>query len=259
LNHDRYYWDLTFIIDLTFTSIVLLPQLAAWVYADGSRAVKRALLVWTTYTLTLMLFAVVVARAQVVIPVWAIIAAGASVAVLLAIPATHGAGFRWGRPFYCRIGVLTLAVYLVSCAVAHRLALKQVNDFAKAAGIVASRTAALPAPPSLLQWSGLILSPGGVYRASIGLGHSARPEFSFFKNSDSNAYLVAAESIPAAQTYLWFARFPWFVYRQADGSRMIEIRDLQFAWPPRAGTPPFTFRVWMDERAHVTGAGLLER
>ncbi|NIV37960.1 MAG: metal-dependent hydrolase, partial [Anaerolineae bacterium] len=31
-NRDRIVWDLLFIIDLTFTGILLLPQVVAWAY-----------------------------------------------------------------------------------------------------------------------------------------------------------------------------------------------------------------------------------
>ncbi|MBI4443622.1 MAG: metal-dependent hydrolase, partial [Acidobacteria bacterium] len=46
LSNARAAWDLTFIIDFIFTAIVLLPQLAAWVYSGRRRALLRGGLVW---------------------------------------------------------------------------------------------------------------------------------------------------------------------------------------------------------------------
>ena len=34
ISQQRVAWDLLFIIDLVFTSIVLLPQIIAWIYSD---------------------------------------------------------------------------------------------------------------------------------------------------------------------------------------------------------------------------------
>src|SRR5258708_5192115 len=43
VNWSRPAWDLIFIVDFTFTAIVLLPQLLAWVYAHPEKLKRRAL------------------------------------------------------------------------------------------------------------------------------------------------------------------------------------------------------------------------
>ncbi len=40
-SRDRLAWDLLFIIDFTFTAILLLPHLVAWTYRDPRRALLR--------------------------------------------------------------------------------------------------------------------------------------------------------------------------------------------------------------------------
>ena len=46
LAWSRPAWDLVFIVDFTFTGILLVPQFVAWVYRDAKLARLRALLVW---------------------------------------------------------------------------------------------------------------------------------------------------------------------------------------------------------------------
>src|SRR5258708_3425219 len=51
LAWSRPAWDLIFIVDFTFTGILLVPQFVAWVYRDAKLARLRALLVWLVFVL----------------------------------------------------------------------------------------------------------------------------------------------------------------------------------------------------------------
>src|SRR5271156_5025728 len=46
ISQQRVAWDWLFIVDFCFTSLVLLPQVAAWIYTDREKAAKRAVAMW---------------------------------------------------------------------------------------------------------------------------------------------------------------------------------------------------------------------
>ena len=50
LNYSRVAWDWLFILDLTFTSIALVPQLAAWCYREPRKFGWRSGAVWGALT-----------------------------------------------------------------------------------------------------------------------------------------------------------------------------------------------------------------
>lgn len=149
--------------------------------------------------------------------------------------------------------------YLGLCGLAHREALAQVKGFAERSGITVERIAAIPYPPSIFRWSGLIKSPTGVYRGMIDLTAPDSTSYANFPDSASNDYLQQAENIPDAQTFLWFARFPWVSYRREENRSIVEFRDIQFYAPRRSGRLPFTFQVIFDGQGRVVSHGLLER
>src|SRR5579885_1679985 len=72
VSNARYYWDMTFIVDIVFTTIALLPQLIAWSYSDRTRTMRRAFGVWIVLTLLIAAIAAIVAPFQVMIPMWSI-------------------------------------------------------------------------------------------------------------------------------------------------------------------------------------------
>src|SRR5439155_3961293 len=99
-------------------------------------------------------------------------------------------------------------VYLAACSLAHRAAFSRVQELARFSGWRVDRVAALPSPPSLLHWSGLVESDQGVYRASIDLTSSMPPLYTLYPNAEENRYVQAAQSLPDVHRYLRFARFP---------------------------------------------------
>src|SRR6516162_570604 len=50
LAWSRPAWDVLFIVDFTFTAILLVPQLLAWAYEDAKRARYRATIMWAIFT-----------------------------------------------------------------------------------------------------------------------------------------------------------------------------------------------------------------
>ena len=260
LSWVRVSWDLTFVIDLSLTAIVLLPQLLAWTYSAPSRATMRGVLSWVFLMAPGVAVAWLASRLAVPLAAATVAAAGVLAAGLLWIPSWKSRGFHWQRASYCRVGVVALAVYLGLCAIAHRAALARVEEFAKKSGASVEHLAALPAPPSLWRWSGLVQTPGGIYRVPIHLADSRSQPLpaQFFANAEQNPYLRAAGSLAEVRTYLWFARFPWVSYRQDNGFHIVQYTDIQFVWPARSSIPPFTFQVFLDGQGRVVRSGLLE-
>src|ERR1700690_841745 len=46
ISKERVAWDLLFIIDFGFTSIILVPQVIPWIYRDREKSRARALRMW---------------------------------------------------------------------------------------------------------------------------------------------------------------------------------------------------------------------
>ncbi|MEE8177334.1 MAG: metal-dependent hydrolase [Acidobacteriota bacterium] len=261
-SNARAAWDMTFILDFVFTTVVLLPQLTAWVYSERPRAWRRGLEVWLFLSLAGVGVAQFAAAMRVPFSVWTVPAASMLIGVLLVMPSLQGRGFRWCRSRYCRVGAAGVAVYLGLCWVAHQTALARVEEFAKRPPIDnqrmgVQRLAALPAPPSLFQWAGFVETPQGIYRGTIDLAVSAEPAYRFYPHAESNRYLQAAEALEEVKTYRWFARFPWVTYRQEGETHVIEYRDLQFLRSSQPDNSPFTFRVSLDNEGRVLQSGLL--
>ncbi len=259
LSYTRVSWDLVFIIDVVFTSTVLLPQLIAWVYSDRERSLWRGLGIWIGFTVAGVLLALFLPTVNVSLSAWDVAAASVLVAVLLWMPSWGGRGFRWRDSSFCRAGVAALALYLLACSLAHRTAFARVQELARSNEWRVDRIAALPSPPSLLRWSGLVESEKGIYRASIDLASSTPPSYMLYPDAEENRYVQAAQSLPDVHRYLRFARFPWVTFQASDGFNLVEFRDVQFFWPPRGRIQPFTFQVFLDHEGHVKFSGLLRR
>jgi len=258
-SRDRFAWDITFFVDLLLTTAVLLPQLLAWIYSTREQAARRGLIAWVSVTLAGAAVAWLAAALQLPLPPSDVIAGSALVAVLFLAPSLSGWGFRVPRAAYCRVGIAALVLYLGFCALAHQQALARVDDFARSVGADVERRAALPAPPSLRWWSGLIETPTGIYRVSLHLADPNPPAYRFFPNAAKNFYLEKAASHAGVQTFLWFARFPWITYREENDFHIVEYTDLQFVGARRDRNFPWTFRVSLDHAGQVVSFGLLRR
>ena len=66
-----------------------------------------------------------------------------------------------------------MLAYLFACSVAHHAALLRTKSFAATNNIPIDRIAALPLPPSLLDWGGVIRTTDGVYQSRFDLRDSA--------------------------------------------------------------------------------------
>ena len=50
LSQTRVAWDILFIIDFVFTSLVLVPQIGAWIFAKKEKSRVRGIAMWTVFT-----------------------------------------------------------------------------------------------------------------------------------------------------------------------------------------------------------------
>jgi len=255
-SKDRVAWDFLFIIDLVFTALILLPQLAAWVHQRREGATNRAAKAWGFCTV-LTLGAWSLARAaSFPFSFSVVIVAAAIFVVLFFIPALNGWGSRISRASWCRGGFYVACTYIIACGVAHDVAISRVRAFAASHHIATEKIGALPLPPSFLDWNGMVLTPGGVYQSSFSLRDAGHPNFRFVPDSPPNRFTQEAARLEPVRTYLWFARFPVVRFMSVGERRIVEYADPRFfEGNARNGPMPFTFAVAFDSQGHLLHYG----
>jgi hypothetical protein len=125
---------------------------------------------------------------------------------------------------------------------------------------------ALPLPPSLWHWDGLVRTERGVYELRMDLADKAANdsellahEHRYFPDAPPNSYIEVAKRLPEVQKVLWFSRFPVTRFHQEGEVAVVEISDLRF---PRArpGRPAsFTYRVRFGSDGNVLSQGWATR
>jgi membrane-bound metal-dependent hydrolase YbcI (DUF457 family) len=255
LSQERVSWDLLFIIDFTFTGIVLLPQITAWIYAGKENNRRRAAMMWVVFSLAAWGAWMIAGSAGYPFHKWIVILASAAMAALFFLPALRGWGFRVSRSAWCQAGACVMLAYLFGCAAAHHSALGRVMDFAAANHVAVVRMAALPIPPSLLDWGGEILTPDGVYQTQFDLREKQSPAFRYFADSPPDGFTTRAMQLPEVQLYWTFARFP-VIRTKYDGTHhIVEFGEHRFISRNTSNPPPFTYHVVFDSAGNVVEQG----
>ena len=275
LRNSRLAWDWIYILDLTMTSIALVPQLAAWCYRESGQFWLRAFGAWAVLTAGAF-GAYLLARTSgygfpLVFAGWV----SAIFAGIIFLPAIKGAGFGWTRATWCRTGLIVLCAYIGLAAVTHKRALADVERFAAEQHLLGDNLAALPLPPSLTHWVGLITTPEGIWRIAFhepgGIVETRR----LYLNSQSLPLIEQAMKLRDVQVYLWFARFPvWRVVPLEEDETAVEITDLRFVREAdpfaasdlkkskiavsRPGRTGFTFEVLFDAKGQILSHGFKE-
>src|SRR5579864_6971180 len=257
ISRVRPAWDIIFIVDFTFTALVLVPQFAAWVHRDHSRSLLRASRVWALFTVFALGALWIAAGFGFPFSAWVVPIASAIFAAIFLLPLIANSGAKIGRSTWARFGLVAATAYLLLCTFAHHVALTHVRDFAAAQKIEAQEIAALPLAPSILDWEGVILTDRGVYRLNEKLLSSSSINLDFFPDSPPDKYLATARSQSGAQTYLWFARFPVFRVHPVDGNEALDISDIRFKLGTSTQVPGFTYRVLFDPAGNVIHEGML--
>jgi hypothetical protein len=122
-----------------------------------------------------------------------------------------------------------LCAYIGLAAAAHHKALADVEHFAAKQNLQAQSLAALPLPPTLTHWVGLIATPEGVWRTTFREPGGAIEDSRLYINSQSLPFIEESMKLRDVQIYLWFARFPVWRVVQRDGNKTaVEVSDVRF-------------------------------
>jgi membrane-bound metal-dependent hydrolase YbcI (DUF457 family) len=276
LDDSRPAWDWIFILDLTLTSIALVPQLAAWCFRKPRQYKLRAVFVWCLLAAGAVGTYLFAAASGFGFPRITVFVVCAIFAGVLFLPAAQGAGLRWTRANWARTGLFILCVYIAACAAVHRKALQDAQQFAVTQHFSAENVAALALPPTLTHWAGLVNTPEGVWRTTFHEPGGSIESSHLYRNAPSSTYIEQAKTLRDVQVYLWFARFPVWHQRQTDDGRIIvAISDVRFVRENvandaesaqektrvrklRTRATGFTFQIIFDAAGNVISHGFKE-
>lgn len=255
VSQQRVAWDWLFIIDFCFTSLVLLPQVAAWICTDRQKASTRAAVLWIIFAFAS--FGVWKIADAVGFPFhrWIVGLATIIIAILFFLPLFRGFGFLITTPRWCRAGTYLTLAYLIACGVAHHTALEHAKQFAASRNITVDRIAALPLPPSLLDWGDVIRSSDGVYQSRFDLRAHAASDFWFRADSPPDSFIARALQLPEVQLYWGFARFPVIRSFSQDGQHFVDFDENRFITRHTRGPAPFSYRVILDQAGNPIEEG----
>ena len=250
ISSRRVAWDLLFIVDLSLTSVLLLPQILAWIYPsvpESSRDIPksraRALRMWLIFTAGTALAWLATRAAGYPFRLWVAGIVSGVLAVIFFGPAIGDWGFRVTRAGWCQAGVLVTVAYLLVCAVAHHDAMLRVRAFADENHVAVERMGALPIPPSLFDWGDAIRAPDGLFEAQFDLRDKNSPRFWFIPDSPYDAFVARAFRLPNVRLYWQFARFPGIHSFYRFGQHFVDLGENRFSDGRRRGPQPFTYRV----------------
>lgn len=258
LQWSRPAWDLIFIIDFTLTALVLCPQLLAWVYHKPEGLKNRAIITWSVLSIASLGVAALLKNFGAPISAQTAVTIIMLLAVFFLLPATRGKGLRVRYAFWNRAGLAAAIIYFAAAFFAHRSALERVEKFASLFELQAESLGALPLPPSLWHWDGLVNTPHGVYEVHLDLSDQApQPsiEHRYYPDAIPNQYIDAAKRLREVQEVLWFSRFPVTRFHKEGSDAIVEISDIRFQQLRRDRPASFTYRVQMDETGKVVSQG----
>ncbi len=297
VNYSRPAWDLIFILDVTFTGILLLPQILAWVHERTDKMRSRAVVCVAIAILALFAIQKFAGFVGAPISTPAILLFAAILATVFIIPLrsksqtarssaredlelnnsnseaaaasdrdseqikTHR---RWNQA-----GLLCGCAYIGLAMQAHHVALVRIKHFAALQQLEVQSIGALPFPPSLWRWDGLVRTPRGIYEVRMDLAQKSafesdsfanpaeRPpvEYRFYPEAHSNIYIEIAKELPTVQKVLWFDRFPVTRFHEEAGDSIVEFSDMRFPQIRKDRPASFTYRVRMAPTGNVVEEG----
>jgi hypothetical protein len=143
------------------------------------------------------------------------------------------------------------------------------KKFAEFQAIRVDAIGALPLPPSLWDWDGLVRTQRGVYELRMDLSRpsgipdstntAASPDvgftYNYFPDAPGNNLIEQARQLPEVQKVLWFDRFPVTRFHKEGAESVLEILDLRFPQIRRDRPAAFTYRVRFDATGNVISQG----
>ncbi len=266
LQWSRPAWDLIFIVDFTLTAIFLVPQLLAWAYAHPEKVRSRAVAMWLVFLPAPFLIARIGEIVGAPISDRVVLSAMIIFAAIFLLPALLGWGVKIQHDTWNRAGFAAAVIYVACAIYAHHVALSRIQKFAELDRLQVESIGALPLPPSLWRWDGLVRTERGVYELRMDLagkpvndGELLALEHHYYPDAPPNSYIEVAKRLPEVQKVLWFSRFPVTRFHKEGDVAVVEISDLRF---PRArpGRPAsFTYRVRLGADGNVLSQGWVMR
>jgi len=266
LEWSRPAWDLIFIVDFTLTAIFLVPQLLAWVYAHPEKVKRRAVGMWLVFVPAPFLIAKIAAISGAPISDRVVLSAIVILAVLFLLPAFLGWGLKIQHDTWNRAGLAASVIYVACTVYAHHVAFSRIQKFAELDHLRVESIGALPLPPSLWHWDGLVRTARGVYELRMDLagkpvndGELLALEHHYYPDAPPNSYIEIATRLPEVQKVLWFSRFPVTRFHKEGDVAVVEISDIRFVQTRRDHPPSFTYRVRFGTDGSVLSQGWATR
>ncbi len=260
--------DILFIIDFTFTGILLIPQLLAWTYEDAKHVRRRAVIMWAIFTPTPLLISRLALNVGVEISRSAILIATVMFTVLFFLPAARGWGLRVRYATWNRVGLTLAIAYILAATVAHRAAFERVKQFAAQEQLDVQSIGALPLPPTIWHWDGLVKAPRGVYEVRFDLIDDLLKKSdpagevitrTYYPDAAPNEYIEVARQLPEVQKVLWFERFPVTQFHKEGNDAVVEFSDKRFPQIRRDRPSSFTYRVRFSADGKAISQGWVGR
>ena len=266
LRWSRPAWDLIFIVDFTLTAIFLLPQLLAWVYSHPEKVKARAMGMWLLFLPAPWLISRIGDFAGAPISGQVVLGATILFTALFLLPAFQGWGLKIRHGTWNRGGVIAALVYVALTLYAHHVALGRIDRFAELGHLQMQSIGALPLPPSLWHWDGLVRTERGVYELRMDLSENLASdselltrEHHYYPDAYPNSYIDAARRLPEVQKVLWFARFPVTRFHKEGDLAIVEISDIRFVQTRRDRPAPFTYRIRFSLGGNVVSQGWITK
>jgi membrane-bound metal-dependent hydrolase YbcI (DUF457 family)/multidrug transporter EmrE-like cation transporter len=266
LEWSRPAWDLVFIVDFTLTAILLIPQLLAWIYSQPEKMRRRAIGLCVVFLPAPLVIARIAEAAGT--PVSDRVTFGAMILLvfIFLFPALRKWGLKIRYATWNRAGFAAALGYVALAFFAHRMALGRIHKFAEVYHLQVESIGALPLPPSVWHWDGLVRSMRGVYELRMDLSEKApsdlellAQEHRYYPDAPPNSYIEAARRLPQVQKVLWFARFPVTRFHKEGEDAIVDISDVRFSRPRPGGPMAFTYRVHFGADGSVVSQGWVTR
>jgi len=266
LEWSRPAWDLIFIVDFTLTAIFLVPQLLAWVYAHPEKVKGRAVGMWLVFLPAPLLIAKIGEIVGAPISGRVVLSAMVILAAVFLLPALLGWGVKIKHETWNRAGFAAALLYVACTFYAHNIAFSRIQKFAELDNLQVESLGALPLPPSLWHWDGLVRIDRGVYELRMDLadkpandGELLALEHHYYPDAPPNSYIEVAKRLPEVQKVLWFSRFPVTRFHKEGEVAVVEISDIRFVQTRRDRAAPFTYRVSFGSDGKVLSQGWVKQ
>src|SRR5205807_1438481 len=250
-------------------SLVMLPLCAvmlAWFYSQPGKTLRRGAGLCVVFLPVPLVIARMAEAAEAPVSNRTTLLAMIVLACVFLLPAIRQWGLRVPYGAWNRAGFGASLVYVALSFFAHRGVLARIEKFAQLDHLQVESIGALPLPPSLWHWDGLVRTERGVYELRMDLSNKAASdaellarEHRYYPDASPNSYIEAAMRLPEVQKFLWFARFPVTGFHKEGNQAIVEIRDVRFAQIRRDRPSSFTYRVCFDASGNLLSQGWATR